>query len=195
MKQINKALIIVACCTILSTNTKQIGKKTEPITQPQPAPMPQPKTIFDTMPTYEQILSLLENKKPELSDRLTLENIKNEARYKIDLIQKNEHDLRAKRYDIRQASDMKTYRNILSALEQRPALSKDDQILVQIKHAAEQQMEQLEKEHQIQPKGYYQILNQLKKMQPTYKDENALRDIKDEVEKQIAIFKVSPINL
>ncbi len=63
MKFLINTLAIVALLTIGDVNAKSL-KKIEPTPIKQPVIQPQPQqTIFDTMPTYSEIFSLLEKKK------------------------------------------------------------------------------------------------------------------------------------
>ncbi len=138
-------------------------------------------------------------KKPtESANFFPLKGIKEEAEYQIDLIQQNKRGMRAKIFDIKDAADMQTYKDILQALKQRSPDSADLSTLNNILFAAEEQIKQVPKlvqekpiiQPQPQPKElpqeeYTQILNQLKVLQPSTNDWDALRKIKDEVVEQM----------
>jgi hypothetical protein len=198
VKQLKIVLTIIACFTALSATAKQVGKKTETVTQPSPVqpnppvnmnrPRPAPiQTIFDTMPTYSEILSLLKKKKPDSSDFTTLNNIKNEAEYQINFIRNKEADFRARIFNIKQPADMKTYTDIYNALKQRTPDSSDFTTLNNIIYEVEKQIKNIQvsvqqpQQKQAPQKGYTQILTQLQNIQPTQDDWDTLRAIKDEV--------------
>jgi hypothetical protein len=175
MKQINKVLTIIACFAISSAYAKQTGTTK---TNVQPAN----QTIFDTMPTYEEILSVLKKKKPTVANDFSyLKRIKDEAEYKINLIENKEYDGRAKRFDIKTASDMKTYSDILTAFELRSANPTDVKVLTDIKNQAEQQLKKFELvQPLVQPKEnpkYRKILSLLQESHPTSSDLTTLNNI------------------
>ena len=107
MKQIKKTVVIIACCAVLSTHTKQVGNKGASPVQPSPTPInypqPKPAPIINTNQprpkpspyypqpqtglTYSEIYASLKSKTPDSSDFATLNNIKTEAEKQIKQIQ------------------------------------------------------------------------------------------------------------
>jgi hypothetical protein len=188
MKYIRSTLTLIALFAIGSVDARQPSEKKQPQKQQQPKP-----TILDTMPTHSEILSLLEKKKPtESADFFPLKSIKDEAEYQINLIQKNEHDMRAKRFDIKKAADMQTYNDISQALKQRSPESTALSTLNNIKLAAEQQIKLVPKAVQkkpvIQPATgkltYNEILSALRENSPSSSDFSTLSNIILEATKQ-----------
>ncbi len=101
MKHIKNVLTVLTLLAILSTDAKQVGKKTitnepqpkptpTPYVQPTPKPLPQPAPYYpqpQTGPSYENIYDLLRKKTPNSSDFSMLNNIIHEAEKQIQQIQ------------------------------------------------------------------------------------------------------------
>lgn len=179
MKQINKGLIIIACFAISSAHAKQTGARTtssrQPTTTTTTLPALQTKqTIFDTMPTYAEILALLNNKKPTISkDFVNLQAIEEEAKYKLQLIKQESVDVRAKIFDIKTANQMRTYHDIEKAFKQRSADPADFEILKDIKSAAKRQLKEFKQGNPT----YREILSTLQNTRPTSSDLATLNNI------------------
>jgi hypothetical protein len=92
MKHLKQIVAIITCCTIVSIDAKQVGKKTTPVIQPQPQPVPIPNIQPRPQPKpapqpqqkapqkkYTQILNDLQNMQPTHDDWYVLRDIKYEV--------------------------------------------------------------------------------------------------------------------
>ena len=199
----NIALILLF--TIGSVYAKRTGTIQTPITQPTqprtPVIQPQQTPVIEKGQQfpfqgarYTEILYILESKTPDSSDFSTLRNIKHEAELQMKFIQERKPDLRAKRWVIRNAADIETYSDILTALQQNTPDSSDFSTLKNIITEVDRQIQSIQsrgKKPIIQPiqpvtgeLRYTEILSALKQNVPDSSDFSTLNNIITEATRQ-----------
>ncbi len=207
MKLIKNTSLLLLLFSITIIQTKQTGAKSvytseTPMQPKTPIIRPQQIPIILEGPRYTEILFILKSKTPDSSDFSTLNDIKHEAEFQINLIQERKPDLRARRWRIRSAADIETYSDILTALKQKSPDSSDLSTLRNIITEVDHQLQSIQnrgKKPTIQPfqpivpKGptYTEILRLLKDNNPDSSDFQTLQDIIYEAERQMEVIKTS----